>query len=61
LYGNTPLCHFLVTLGLVPFFAAITFFTIGIAIGANFTATLTTLDTFTNNSSLDYLFKVMLR
>jgi len=47
LYGNTPLCHFLVTLGLVPFFAANTFFTIGIAIGANFTATLTTLDTFT--------------
>ncbi len=43
--GIRPLCHFL--LKLVPFFAAITFFTIGIAIGANFTATLTTLDTFT--------------
>jgi len=35
-----------VTLGVVPFLAAITFFTIGITIGANFTAVLTTLDTF---------------
>jgi len=44
--GNTPFYHFLVMLGFVPFFAAITFLTIGITIGANFTAVLTTLDTF---------------
>lgn len=44
--GNTPFYYFLVTVGFAPFFAAITFFTIGITIGANFTAVLTTLDTF---------------
>lgn len=33
-------------LGIVPFFEAMTFFTIGITIGANFTAVFTTFDTF---------------
>jgi hypothetical protein len=35
-----------VAVGVVPFFAAITFLTIGITIGANFTAVFTTFDTF---------------
>ena len=56
-YRIASVCYYflrVVTLGVVPFFAATTFLTIGITIGANLIAVLTIFDTFTNTTAPSY-------